>query len=196
MTDKKSDMIGLFCSLDSVCGSTGVSLMEFLGAVCRIYDWMHEHGDGMPITAMTSSLSIRRKKLLKITNHLQSIGWLFVANDKMHLVENPLFLPPVDPRNPNWFLVYKITHKKTGRFYIGKSNKKSWDKGYMGGGTLIRDAMAREGVENFKREIVFAFNLEQSALNKEAELISQDPPPFYNIAKPAPKYNHMAEART
>lgn len=81
-------------------------------------------------------------------------------------------------------LVYKITNKINGHYYIGVHSTKNIEDGYMGSGTLIRRAVKKYGVRNFTREILFVFDTRDEAYAKEEELVNinllQDPD-CYNL---------------
>lgn len=79
-----------------------------------------------------------------------------------------------------YYIIYKITNKLDGKFYIGKHQTKNLDDGYMGSGILIRRAIAKHGVENFEKEILHVFETEEEMNKAEARLvvISED---SYNL---------------
>ena len=74
----------------------------------------------------------------------------------------------------NHFTVYQITNLVNGKVYIGKHQTKELDDGYMGSGKLIRAAIKKYGIENFKKEILFVFETEDEMNAKEAELVTEE----------------------
>jgi hypothetical protein len=82
-------------------------------------------------------------------------------------------------------IVYKTTNLISGREYIGKHSQKTdpyiFD-GYLGSGTALKSAIEKYGRENFKRETLFVFDLEQEAFEKELELVNDATVDYlYNI---------------
>jgi hypothetical protein len=66
--------------------------------------------------------------------------------------------------------VYKVTNTINGNFYIGKhSTMKPYDN-YMGSGFLLKQAIRRYGIENFKKEIIQYCQTSKEAYDLEKEL--------------------------
>lgn len=70
-----------------------------------------------------------------------------------------------------YYTVYKITNVLNGKFYIGKHKTKDLDDGYMGSGKLIKRAIEKHGVENFKKDILHVFETESEMNKAEARLV-------------------------
>ena len=70
-------------------------------------------------------------------------------------------------------IVYKISNLINDKIYIGKHSTNDIKDGYMGSGKLIIKAITKYGINNFKKEILYEFNTESEALNKEAELVNE-----------------------
>jgi hypothetical protein len=70
-----------------------------------------------------------------------------------------------------FYTIYKITNQINGNYYIGKHQTRNLDDGYMGSGKLLKLAIAKYGVDNFKKEILHIFNSEADMNAKEKELV-------------------------
>ena len=70
------------------------------------------------------------------------------------------------------YLIYKITNKINGKFYIGKHQTSDIGDGYMGSGKLIKAAIKKYGVENFSKEILHIYDSEEDMNLKEKELVT------------------------
>jgi hypothetical protein len=74
--------------------------------------------------------------------------------------------------------VYKITEISTGRFYIGKHTTSSLiaplNDGYMGSGKKITMLLKKHGKKAFNKEILFLYDSEAEALQKEYDLIDEN----------------------
>ena len=71
------------------------------------------------------------------------------------------------------YLVYKITNLINGKIYIGQHETYDPNDDYMGSGNLIKRAIKKYGVENFKKEILFDFETEEEMNAKEKELVNE-----------------------
>lgn len=71
------------------------------------------------------------------------------------------------------YTIYQITNKVNGKIYIGKHQTHNLEDGYMGSGTYIKRAIAKYGIVNFEKTILFCFDDEDSMNLKEAELVTR-----------------------
>lgn len=65
------------------------------------------------------------------------------------------------------FVVGKITHIESGRYYICKTTQTKWARGYTGSGTVIRAMVAKYGVDAFTREVISTHTSEREAYGAE-----------------------------
>ena len=63
-------------------------------------------------------------------------------------------LIPISDENGYFYVVYKTTNLINGKFYIGKHKTKNINDTYLGSGKILRVAIEKYGIENFKREII------------------------------------------
>lgn len=73
-----------------------------------------------------------------------------------------------------YYTVYKVTNKINGKFYVGAHKTKDLDDGYMGSGVSLRKAQEEQGIDNFKKEILYYLNTEEEMFEKEAEIVDID----------------------
>jgi hypothetical protein len=72
-----------------------------------------------------------------------------------------------------YYLVYKTTNLRNGKFYIGVHETHNLDDGYLGSGKVLRNSVYFHGKENFKREILEFCENKTSMYQKEKELITE-----------------------
>jgi group I intron endonuclease len=73
-----------------------------------------------------------------------------------------------------FYTIYKITNIINGKTYIGKHQTKNLNDGYMGSGKILRQAISKNGLENFTKEILHVFDNEKEMNDKERELVTID----------------------
>lgn len=84
-----------------------------------------------------------------------------------------------------YYFIYKTTNVANGKIYIGKHKTDNIDDGYIGSGTILKRAIEKYGISNFKRDILFFCDSEDDMNRKEKEIINEDfikRKDVYNIA--------------
>jgi len=71
-------------------------------------------------------------------------------------------------------LIYKITNELNQKIYIGVHSTDDINDNYMGSGISISKAIKKYGIENFTKEILFDFDTQEIAYNKERELVNKE----------------------
>jgi hypothetical protein len=79
-----------------------------------------------------------------------------------------------------YYLVYLTTNKVNGKFYIGCHATHDKNDGYLGSGKLLKRAILKYGILNFKREILLEASSVEEMLSKEKELVVLGPQ-SYNL---------------
>jgi hypothetical protein len=70
-----------------------------------------------------------------------------------------------------FYLVYKITNLINNKIYIGVHKTHNKNDGYMGSGKLIKRAIKKYGLDNFKKEIIFEAVNSEEMFEKEREFV-------------------------
>lgn len=74
-------------------------------------------------------------------------------------------------RNNLFYTIYKLTNLVNGKYYIGMHQTSNLNDSYITSGKLIKAAIKKYGIENFKREILHVFDNEHDMKLKEKELV-------------------------
>lgn len=84
------------------------------------------------------------------------------------------------------YYIYKTVNLCNNKQYIGK-HYGLIDDNYLGSGILLKKAIQKYGIENFKKEILYISNSEEENREKEKFYIqfynAVENPQFYNIAE-------------
>jgi len=72
------------------------------------------------------------------------------------------------------YYLYKITNMINNKIYIGVHKTENINDGYMGSGKIIKHAVEKYGIHNFKKEILEYFSDFNSALKRESEIVTED----------------------
>lgn len=83
------------------------------------------------------------------------------------------------------YIVYKTTNIINGRYYIGKHKTSNPNDSYLGSGRLLKNAIAKYGKKNFKKEILKIFDCEDDAFDYEQKIVNESltsDPDSYNLS--------------
>ena len=90
-----------------------------------------------------------------------------------------------------YYYVYQITNLLNNKIYVGKhkSEKHPYENGYYGSGKQITAAIAKYGIDNFKKEVLHYCSSKDEMAAKEAEIVTEEfvkLPNTYNMHKGGP----------
>jgi hypothetical protein len=80
-----------------------------------------------------------------------------------------------------YYTIYKITNLINKKYYIGKHITNNINDSYMGSGKLIKKAIEKYGIENFKKEIIKVYDNEHDMNIAESLLIDLTDKLSYNL---------------
>ena len=73
-----------------------------------------------------------------------------------------------------FYYLYQITNLVNNKIYVGVHKSKSLDDGYMGSGKVIKRAIKKYGIDNFKKDILEIFYTSESMYAKEKEIVTNE----------------------
>lgn len=126
------------------------------------------------IAAATSSSSIRGMSVDCVSGDTKVC--LLDANDGIWYTKISDFIYKDMPRefiDKKYYTVYKTTNISNGKYYVGFHSTNNLDDGYLGSGKLLIKAIEKYGPQNFKKEILFVFDNQKEAEDKEREIVNE-----------------------
>lgn len=73
-----------------------------------------------------------------------------------------------------FYTIYKITNLINNNFYIGAHSTNDLEDDYMGSGELIKRAIEKYGIENFKRDWLHIFKSPEEMWSQERLLVNEE----------------------
>jgi hypothetical protein len=73
-----------------------------------------------------------------------------------------------------YYYLYQITNKVNGKIYVGIHKTKSLKDGYMGSGKVIKRAIRKHGLDNFKKDILEFFENAELMYAREKEVVNEE----------------------
>jgi len=95
------------------------------------------------------------------------IGWTY---REIGFVSNTML--PAEYINTGMNYLYQITNLINNKIYIGVHRTDNIDDGYMGSGTVIKHAIQKYSIENFKKDILEFFDTYEEALLAEKSIVT------------------------
>jgi len=72
------------------------------------------------------------------------------------------------------YTIYQITNIVNNKIYVGAHQTADSNDGYMGSSKILEAAMAKYGVENFKKEILHIVDNDEHMYSLECEIVNED----------------------
>ena len=77
-------------------------------------------------------------------------------------------------KEKKYHYIYKTTNLKTGKFYVGMHSTDNLNDGYLGSGKRLRRSIRKNGMENFKLEIIEFVSNRNALKQRERELVNEE----------------------
>lgn len=72
------------------------------------------------------------------------------------------------------YYMYEIKNLLNGKIYVGVHRTDELDDGYMGSGKLLKQALEKYGIDNFKKTILETFSSQEEMLEREREVVNEE----------------------
>ena len=73
-----------------------------------------------------------------------------------------------------YYYIYQITNLVNNKIYVGVHKTKDLNDGYMGSGKVIKSAINKHGINNFKKDILEFFENAELMYAREKEIVTDD----------------------
>lgn len=73
-----------------------------------------------------------------------------------------------------FYYLYRITNLVNKKIYVGVHKTSNMEDGYMGSGKVIKSAIQKYGIDNFKKDILETFESSGAMYAKEKEVVTDD----------------------
>ena len=73
-----------------------------------------------------------------------------------------------------YYYLYQITNLVNAKIYVGVHTTRKLNDGYMGSGKVIRSAIEKYGIENFRNDILEFFENSETMYAREKEVVTDD----------------------
>jgi hypothetical protein len=73
-----------------------------------------------------------------------------------------------------FYYIYQITNLVNNKIYVGVHKTTDMDDGYMGSGKIIKAAIKKYGIDNFRKDILEMFDDSDSMYAREKELVTDE----------------------
>lgn len=73
-----------------------------------------------------------------------------------------------------FYYLYQITNLVNNKIYVGVHTTKYMNDGYMGSGTVIKSAIEKYGIDNFRKDILETFENAEAMYAREKEVVTEE----------------------
>ena len=73
-----------------------------------------------------------------------------------------------------YYYIYQITNLVNNKIYVGAHKTRCLDDGYMGSGKVIKYAIEKHGLKNFRKDILEFFTNDEDMYAREKEIVTEE----------------------